>query len=157
MVPELKYFITKNWDNCFHSPVKPKEITILQRTSTWLDEKGKIVFLIFRDDNPSPFLVAKIVRNERYSESIKKKFENLSYMWNQASDDFCTTLPRPIKLVTVADKLVYFEAAVPGRSLPFLWVSLPFWTKRRVISQSMEKLSDWLWDFYSSIGIQEKN
>ena len=156
MIPELKYFIIKNWDNCFHSPIKPKEIAILQRTSTWLDEKGKIVFLIFRDDDSAPFLIAKIVRNEKYSESIKKEFENLSYMRNQAADDFRTTLPRPIKLATVADKLVYFEEAVPGRSLPFLWASSPFWAKRRAISRLMQRLGEWLWDFYCNIGIQEK-
>jgi len=156
MVPELKYFIIKNWDSCFHSPIKPKEIAIIQRTSTWLDEKGKIVFLVFRDDDSVPFLIAKIVRNERYNESVKKEFENLSYVWNQASDDFRTTLSRPIKLATIADKLVYFEEAVPGHSLPFLWTSSPFWAKRKAISHLMEKLSDWLWDFYSNIGIQEK-
>ena len=156
MIPELKYFILKNWDKCFHGPLKLKEIAILQRTSTWLDEKGKVVFLIFGDDDSAPFLIAKIVRNERYNESIRKEFENLSYVWNQASDDLRTNLPKPLKLVTIAGKLVYFEEAVPGRSLPFLWASLPFWAKRRVISQSMEKLSDWLWNFYSSIGIQQK-
>ncbi len=156
MIPELKYFILKNWDKCFHGPMKPKEIAILQRTSTWLDEKGKVVFLIFGDDDSAPFLIAKIVRNERYNESIKKEFENLSYMWNQAADDFRTTLPKPIELATIADKLVYFEEAVPGRSLPFLWASSPFWAKRKAISHLMERLSEWLWDFYSNTGIQDK-
>lgn len=156
MIPELRYFILKNWDSFFHKSIKPKEIAILQRASTWLDEKGKVVFLIFKDDDLAPFLIAKIVRNEGYNESVKKEFENLSYIQNQVSDDFRTTLPKPIKLATVADKLVYFEEAIPGRSLPFLWARSPFWAKRRVISQLMEKLSDWLWDFYSNIGIQEK-
>ena len=156
MIPELKYFILKNWDKCFHGPMKPKEIAILQRTSTWLDEKGKVVFLIFGDDDSAPFLIAKIVRNERYNESIKKEFENLSYMWNQAADDFRTTLPKPIELATIADKLVYFEEAVPGRSLPLLWASSPFWVRRKAISHLMQRLGEWLWDFYSNIGIQEK-
>ncbi|MBA7490130.1 hypothetical protein ES702_00665 [subsurface metagenome] len=156
MISAMQEFLWDNWINLPFDLNRPENFSFLQRSSTWLGESGKIVFLIFRDDDSAPFLIAKIVRNEGYNESVKKEFENLSYIQNQVSDDFRTTLPRPIKLATVADKLVYFEEAIPGRSLPFLWARSPFWAKRRVISQLMEKLSDWLWDFYSNIGIQEK-
>ncbi|MBA7702730.1 hypothetical protein ES703_111500 [subsurface metagenome] len=40
--------------------------------------------------------------------------------------------------------------------MPFLWASSPFWAKRKAISHLMERLSEWLWDFYSNTGIQEK-
>lgn len=150
MILELQHWLLQQWDDFqFHLP-RPDEISVIQRSSTWRNEQGKTVHLLFRRRDRQPFAVAKFTQNETYRESIVREFEQLRWMRQHASVDFNRTLPRPLWLGEIGGRTVYLESACPGQSLAWILSSRPLWFRRKV-RQTFDLVVTWLQTFYREL------
>lgn len=86
MIAKLREAILNRWMQFDFDPAKSNDISVIERSSTWLGASGKVVFLLFRRGGRIPFAVAKIVRDERYKHTLQKEFDHLSQLEQQTSE-----------------------------------------------------------------------
>jgi len=145
----LKKKIFERWDGFDFDLDKPGDISFIQRGSTWLRGNAKTVFILFRCGDRFPFAVAKIVRDERYKDSIEREFQNLNHIRESASFGLLATVPRPLLLDQIEGKTVYLETALTGRSLSQILTEEPLFGKRKKVQSLFEKVCHWLKQFYA--------
>jgi len=157
VIAKLRGVVLDRWGEfAFESP-RPNDISIIQRSSTWLGAGGKVVFLLFRRGDRIPFAVAKIVRDERYKHTLQKEFDHLSYVWKNASAGFRRSIPQPILLECVGGRTVYMERALKGKLFPqVIKQNWGIW-KKKSTAKILEKVEDWLVQFYSEMSWERRS
>lgn len=109
----IEQFILDNYSQfAIEQPAKLSIIFLTSGHSKKINE-GKIVGLIFKDDESMPFLVAKFYRDESKSLVLEQEYNAVKKMVNNG----ITVLSQPYCLEIVNNKLIYFEKYCLGKSL----------------------------------------
>lgn len=152
---QLKEIVLDQWEN-WGLEEKPSAISLIRRRSTWLGDDGKVVYYVFRKGDSFPSLIAKSTYSEKFMESIQNEAKNTKFIWENATENFRETIPRPLGLNKLNGIPVYFEEAVPGIALPekvlSCWLSS---SGKKIISTTMNNLLRWLDDFYKAFGTKK--
>lgn len=105
------------------------DFSVIRRTSAWLGEDGKVVFLVFIKGEQRPSLVLKTVRNAGVGHVVTREAQNVFELWRKNRQICLGVVPEPVALIEIAGLPVYVERALPGTSLPELVNSK--WTTQR--------------------------
>lgn len=155
MFKPLKDIIIDRWNDWDLGP-KPKDVSFIRRTSTWLGDAGKIVFYAFPRGAKFPVLIAKTVQSSEFGKTIQKESQNIQLIWNTVSEEFRESIPCPLGLSEVNGIPIYFEKAIPGITLPerFAWRWFKK-SKEKLLREAVAEISRWLVDFHNAIGLKK--
>ena len=92
---KLKEIVLDRWDE-WDLGAKPGAVSVIRRSSTWLGEKGKVVYLFFRKGAYEPSVVAKTVKSSEFGEVIQKEADNTRKVWDMPG--LRHTVPRPLNV-----------------------------------------------------------
>lgn len=148
MLSHLKKAVLDNWQKWDLGPT-PKDISLIRRTSSWLNGHGKEVYFIFRRGDTFPLLIAKCVSSRAFEDAILHEAQStiLLSKWIQKKSEL--TLPSPLCLIEINGFPVYIEKAIPGATLPEKIAQCWFERRKKIIVQKKAfELSRWLEDFY---------
>ena len=147
MFNKLKEVVLGHWED-WNLGRRPSDISFIRRGSTWLDNAGKVVHIIFRRGDRFPFLIAKTVMSSEYGKTILNEAQNIKAVWNSASERFRENLPRPLDVIELEGIPVYFEEAIPGVAFPEkVMFCLGKKKREKLISKTIDQLAIWLNDF----------
>lgn len=155
MIEAIRHKLLEQWDNLWLDLARPDDISVIQRSSTWLHENGKIVFILFRRGDRRPFAVAKTVRNQHFKNSIEREFNNLTFITENANTELKDTFPRPLILDQLNGTTVSFETALTGKSIAQIINNHGRFGKKQKISYFFKLVTEWLKHFY--LGVDSKN
>ena len=156
MFDELRVLILDNW-NQWGLDRKPDDLSFIRRTSTWLGDKGKVIYYIFRRGDSWPCLIAKTVQSLQYGETIRQEAQNLFCVWERVSGIIRQTLPRPIAITEINRLPIYIEEAIPGIALPEKVMRC--WNKRKryhLLAESVSTTTEWLSNFITELGVEHR-
>ena len=143
----------KEWD----VELENSDISVIRRSSTWLGDFGKVVYLVFKKGGKVPVLILKTVLNSESGQVIEKEAKNVFTLWEKYPEICKYVVPEPVELTEINDLPVYVEKAVPGTTLPELAANK--WTKKRkysVLDEGIEFAYDWLSKLIEVAGIDFK-
>jgi hypothetical protein len=150
----LAEVVLDSWDE-WELEKKPDALSLIRRASTWLGEKGKVVYLVFRKGGDRPAVIAKTVLSSEFGDIIQKEADNTGKVWDMPS--IRPTVPRPLGVEKIDSIPVYFEEATPGVAFPekvmFCWGKKQ---KEKLVSETTHKLVVWLNDFQTCFNQYKK-
>jgi len=155
MLNHLKEAILDDWGKWDLGPA-PKDISLIRRTSTWLNGDGKEVCYVFRKGDNFPLLIVKSVSSKASEPSILHEAQAtiLLNKWIQKKSNL--TLPSPLCLTEIDGFPVYIEKAIPGVTLPekvaTCWLERG---KKVIIQKIIFEMSNWLENFYKTMEVQK--
>ncbi|MFZ5516794.1 MAG: phosphotransferase family protein [Candidatus Zhuqueibacterota bacterium] len=124
-ITEFIYDNKNKWD----VGLENKDISLISRSSTWLGESGKTVYLVFEKKAKRPTLILKTVANREVGSVIEKEAKNVLFLWEKFPGICQGVVPEPVELAEFNGLPVYVEKAVPGTTLPELAGNT--WTEKR--------------------------
>jgi len=80
-------------------------------------EKGRIIYAIFAESQPFPLLYAKISRDPSFDFTLQKEWTNLKTLRELNDPILNNTVPAPLDLIRIRDRLVLFESSLQGRTM----------------------------------------
>lgn len=128
---------------------KPVDLSLIRRSSTWLGEEGKVVYLFFRKGEDLPAVVAKTVLSRQYGAAIHKEGANTRAVWEISI--LRPKVPQPLAVEIINGLPVYFEKACPGVGFPEkvrdCWRMK---SKERLIRETVDAVARWIESFQSA-------
>ena len=144
----LSEFVLDCWDRWALGP-KPADLSLIRRSSTWLGEEGKVVYLFFRKGEDRPAVVAKSVLACQYGAAIHKEAANTRAVWEKSI--LRPNVPRPLAVEIINGLPVYFEEACPGEGFPEkvrdCWRMK---SKERLIRETVDAVVRWIESFQNA-------
>lgn len=115
MMNLIQQYILNNWESMGIHGSKPKKLSSIQISMGQGKryDKGRLVHLIFRDDESKPFIVAKFCRSEEYEYHLKRESEICNILREKYNLSYP---PRQIYQTVIGKKLVNFEEFIDGTS-----------------------------------------
>lgn len=118
MIEQIKDYILNNWDQLGFSCEKPRVLASIQITNSHRRpfEKGKIIYLIFKNNEAVPFCVAKFFRDRTLAKEAKEENKFLSLLHGHG----LLFAPRPLMVTTIDNRTIGIESFCPGRTQTLL-------------------------------------
>ena len=106
MLNEIGFYLLSNWQRLFPKFKRPSSFSFVQVINSHNKrfDRGKIVFLLFKDNEQMPFVVVKFFRTASRDKILENEFNVLRYLNSKLTKRF---LPVPIDLVTVNNQKIY--------------------------------------------------
>jgi len=114
---EIGKYVQEKWESWALPGPSPTRFSFIRRSSTWLNQAGKVVYYIFRRGDRYPTLMAKTMFTATHGDAIQQEASNSFHVWEYLSSIIPPTMPQPIALTEISGLPVYFEKAVPGETL----------------------------------------
>ena len=113
MIEDILSYVSKN-KKIFEIPSKERLTFVQIMHSRWKKyEKGRIIYAIFRQSLPTPILYAKISRDPSFDFALEQEWAWLVHL-RRLNDPIINSIPTPLQLARIRDRMVLFESALPG-------------------------------------------
>jgi hypothetical protein len=143
MIRAIEELLLRDWSALGLQGPCPPRLAFIQISSSWLQDSGRITFLIFKPDDSYPCLVARIVRSESFKHILLNEHANLVSI-HADNPTLDGSIPTRIFCGILDGKTVRIETALEGTLLTSLIARSGGRGRQVLVTQVYEQLGAWL-------------